>query len=114
MKELIWVVQRDDNVAEATSFGRQWFNYSDAIDKTYVTSDSAFADSNTPLVAGSDRFAGAMPGVAAGGANNVFLPVSFEDGKNPVVLAKLQLNGHDRSTMGLSEGMQSPLLVVAY
>jgi hypothetical protein len=37
-----------------------------------------------------------MPGVAAGGAVNVFVPVSFESGKNPVAFAKLQLNGHDR------------------
>jgi hypothetical protein len=37
-----------------------------------------------------------MPGVAAGGANNVFIPVSFENGTNPVSLCKLQLNGHDR------------------
>jgi hypothetical protein len=37
-----------------------------------------------------------MPGMAAGGANHVFVPVSFEDGQNPVALAKLQLNGHDR------------------
>lgn len=109
-------MQRDDNVSESAPLGKQWFNYSDSYDNTYVTSGSstgAFTDPATPLVQGSDRFAGAMPGVAAGGANNVFLPVSFEDGKNPVVLAKLQLNGHDRSTMGLSEGMQSPLLVVA-
>ena len=37
-----------------------------------------------------------MPGMAAGGANNVYIPVSFEDGKNPISTAKLQLNGHDR------------------
>jgi len=37
-----------------------------------------------------------MPGVAAGGANRVYVPVSFDDGANPVVSALLQLNGHDR------------------
>lgn len=36
-----------------------------------------------------------MGGVAAGGAGAVQLPVVF-GGANPVVKAKLQLNGHDR------------------
>jgi len=39
---------------------------------------------------------GGMPGIAAGGANRVFVPVSFENGDNPIKTAKLQLNGHDR------------------
>ena len=102
-KELIWVVQRDDNVSESAPIGKQWFNYTDAYDYTYVSSGAqtgAFTASYSNLVAPSsastDRDAGAMPGMAAGGANNVFVPVSFENGKNPVVTAKLQLNGHDR------------------
>lgn len=102
VKSLLWVVQRDDNVSELAPQGKQWFNYSDSYDYTYSSTGSvtgAFTDATNPIVptsASSERFAGAMPGVAAGGANNVFVPVSFEDGKNPVVTAKLQLNGHDR------------------
>jgi hypothetical protein len=37
-----------------------------------------------------------MPGVAAGGANGVYIPTSFDGGNNPVSQALLQLNGHDR------------------
>lgn len=103
-KELIWVVQPDANVTDANTsavYGKQWFNYSDALDYTYVSSTDAsggaFANSNVSLVEPSgERNAGSMPGVAAGGANNVYVPVSFENGKNPVKLCKLQLNGHDR------------------
>ena len=97
VKELIWVVQKDSNLGDAVAFGKQWFNYTDDLDKS-LTSAGGFYSSNSTLVGVNvaDQFAGSMPGVAAGGANNVFIPVSFEDGKNPVSLAKLQLNGHDR------------------
>ncbi len=96
-KELIWVVQPDSVVgdtADSTYYGKQWFNFTDDYDKSY-TNAFAFSNLGSLLVPG-DASAGSVPGVAAGGANAVFLPVSFEDGKNPVVKAKLQLNGHDR------------------
>jgi hypothetical protein len=96
VKELIWVVQPDDNVGDSAPYGKQWFNYTDSYDQTYVPGTGAWTGVNATLVNPGDREAGSMPGVAAGGANNVFIPVSFEDGKNPVSLAKLQLNGHDR------------------
>jgi hypothetical protein len=101
VKELVWVVQPDAHVdlsSTAVYGGRQWFNYSDDFDPTYEHSstNAAFNDSSAPLVGTGDLNAGAMPGVAAGGAVNVFVPVSFENGTNPVALAKLQLNGHDR------------------
>jgi hypothetical protein len=104
-KELIWVVQRDLNVSDSAPVGKQWFNYTDSYDYTYVTSgaqnvsgafSSSFSNIVAPSSASTARDAGAMPGVAAGGANNVYVPVSFENGDNPVVTAKLQLNGHDR------------------
>lgn len=103
-KELIWVIQPDDNVNQSTApYGAQWFNYTDAWDYTYVpanlTNGDAYDASNVNLIDPSsftNRNAGAMPGIAAGGANGVFIPVSFENGTNPVYLAKLQLNGHDR------------------
>ena len=96
VKELIWCVQPDLNVADTAPYGKQWFNYTDARDNTFVSPTGAWTGSNATLVEPGDREAGSMPGMAAGGANNVFIPVSFEDGKNPVSLAKLQLNGHDR------------------
>ena len=96
VKELIWVVQKDSNLVDSLAFGKQWFNYTDSVDKSLLTADSFFTGSNSTLVGGNDAAAGSMPGMAAGGANNVYIPVSFEDGFNPVKLAKLQLNGHDR------------------
>ena len=102
-KELIWVVQKDEVVGDTAPQGKQWFNYTDDFDYTYNTGDrataGAFGSTYSNLVSpatavGND--AGAMPGMAAGGANNVFVPVSFENGKNPVATARLQLNGHDR------------------
>lgn len=102
-KELIWVVQPDDNVdVDKAPFGKQWFNYTDAFDTTYETvgnldQTGAYAASNATILTGNgDLMAGAMPGIARGGANNVYIPVSFENGKNPVQTALLQLNGHDR------------------
>jgi hypothetical protein len=106
VKELIWVVQPDDNVDGAAEKagqwgGKQWFNYTDDFDPTYQPTNTTAAfnttsDSDAALVSTGDSLAGAMPGVAAGGAVNVFVPVSFENGSNPVAFAKLQLNGHDR------------------
>lgn len=106
VKELVWIVQKDDNVDATVSgavYGKQWFNYTDDMDYTYVPGASVSAagafTSNVTLVSPSTALggdAGSMPGVAAGGANNVYIPVSFENGSNPVSLAKLQLNGHDR------------------
>lgn len=95
-KEIIFVVQPDDNVSDAAPYGKQWFNYTDSYDNTYVPSTGVWNGSNVALVSPGDREAGSMPGMAAGGANNVYIPVSFEDGKNPIATAKLQLNGHDR------------------
>jgi hypothetical protein len=106
VKELVWVVQPIANVSDSDSgavYGKQWYNYSDQLDYTYVVSGSgldttgAWAGSNVSLVnPTTGRDAGAMPGIAAGGANNVYIPVSFEYGVNPVKMCKIQLNGHDR------------------
>lgn len=98
VKELVWVVQPDAHVdtdSTGSYQGKQWFNYTDNFDVTY-NSAGAFAASNAVIVNNGDTAAGSMPGVAAGGANSVYLPVSFESGANPVATAKLQLNGHDR------------------
>ena len=83
-KELIWVVQPDDNVSDVAPFGKQWFNYTDSFDVTYMPTFALSTNAG-------------LPGVAAGGANNVYLPASFEGGANPVSIARIQLNGHDRT-----------------
>jgi hypothetical protein len=108
-KELVWVVQKDanvDNSALMLQSGAQWFNYTDDADMTYAWAASsnvgtAFNLTTLNIIdpdteASASNLAGTMPGVAAGGANLVHLPVTFEGGDNPVQLAKLQLNGHDR------------------
>lgn len=96
-KELIWVVQPDDNVNKDTPYGQQWFNYTDALDLKH---DPTFAFNTSSGNAGNVQMAsnmnGGMPGMAAGGANGVYIPASFEGGKNPNQSASLSLNGHDR------------------
>jgi hypothetical protein len=109
-KELIWIVQPTDNITDtnqgsvvsgngvaALPYGKQWFNYTDAYDPTYVSnfifnsSGGAFFDNNQ-----STQGSGGIAAVAAGGANGVYVPVSFGDGQNPVRETQLQLNGHER------------------
>lgn len=96
VKELVWVVQPDKFTSGAVDSykGKQWFNFTDDWDTTY--SSATFGNGSNLVDPLGSNDAGAMPGVAAGGANNVLLPVSFESGVNPVSRAKLQLNGHDR------------------
>jgi Large eukaryotic DNA virus major capsid protein/Major capsid protein N-terminus len=103
-KELIWVVQPDSHLEDGSSlpYGKQWFNYTDGVDPTFTSSsaytleDAYGGGASVVQPDGADNLAGGMPGVAAGGANRVFVPVSFEGGDNPVARAKIQLNGHDR------------------
>jgi hypothetical protein len=92
IKSLIWVVQREEHLDltdsdVATYKGIQPFNYTDAWDNSLATN----------LITGEvgDPVGDDVGGVAAGGFGGVQLPVIF-GGKNPVVKAKLQLNGHDR------------------
>ena len=93
-KELIWVVQPDDNVSDVAPYGKQFYNYTDSFDVTYMPT---FELNNTANIVASGPHVAGMPGVAAGGANNVYIPTSYEGGNNPVVYAKIQLNGHDRT-----------------
>jgi hypothetical protein len=105
-KEIVWVVQPYDNVdwvKSAPYYGPQHFNYTDDFDPTYTASSSfsvsdAYGGIVDPNATQYDtvNLAGGLPGVAAGGANHVFVPTSFEGGDNPVSVAKIQLNGHDR------------------
>ena len=118
VKELVWVVQPDSNVdkvSTASFGGPQHFNYTDSLDATYYTgipsdplgggltgpapgsfplSDNAAASaSGGSWLNAIQAAAGAHgDGVTSGGAGlNV-----YDQGFNPVVSAKLQLNGHDR------------------
>ena len=105
-KELIWVSQPYDNVDLVKTggyFGPQWFNYTDNFDVTYTSlSQYSLSDNYGGVVDPTNNQyntvnqAGGVPGVAAGGANHVFLPASWEGGENPTAIAKIQLNGHDR------------------
>lgn len=117
-KELVWVVQPDDNVATDVPFGKQWFNFSDSTNKNFLgtykyvgyTEDTTDIASNewgsafTSLLkpgapVGAKGFkSGVMSGVAAGGTSGVYLPVTFDAGDNPCASVRLQLNGHDRQS----------------
>jgi len=125
VKELFWVVQRDSFVdCSATSsintslYGPQPFNYSDDFD-TSIWALSAGSDSiGTNILQGSSQAtslayagtgvptnAGALP---TAGTVEYLLPFLLSkvilasgvrcEGKNPVEVAKLQLNGQDRFT----------------
>ena len=103
VKELIWVVQPDANVDYCSSLddtksqlfkvhGAQPFNYTDAID-ILPNSTSAFGSTQIPTSIDnkqSKKF----------DAKTFVLAETALDmhcwGENPVVTAKLQLNGHDR------------------
>jgi hypothetical protein len=95
-KALVWVVQPNENLTQSAPQGPQWFNYTDGQDLSY---DSTFIWGTTGVdivSPGTSTTAGGLPGVAAGGANGVYIPISFDGGANPVAQALLQLNGHDR------------------
>jgi hypothetical protein len=98
VKSLVWVTSPDTFSAPDNTYGPpQWFNYTDDWDVT-GTAAAAYGATGGDVISpdDADTSAGGMPGVAAGGANRVFVPASFEGGDNPTRLAKLQLNGHDR------------------
>ena len=104
VKELFWVVQRDSYVdcsaagpANQLYYGQQPFNYSDDWDMSVPLLASLTETQNT----GTDL---AIDTAAAGAESNYILAKLLLDadvrcdGKNPVEVAKLQLNGQDRFT----------------
>ena len=131
-KELIFVVQPDENVDYCASLecatdlnrvlGAQPFNYTDAIDalpnsvaafgaRNATVGASGFIDGNVLQDAGADDVTGTPWGYTNPNMNNeegssvsdagtfVLTEASLEMhcwGENPVVTAKLQLNGQDR------------------
>ena len=115
-KELVWVVQGDENVDYCNSLiggetlyktlGAQPFNYTDAID-ALPNAVRAFGADETSAFVGGDVLGDATalsanPSGQAGlsDAGTFVLAESALDmhcwGENPVVTAKLQLNGQDR------------------
>ena len=119
-KELIWTVQKDSLVQECDNFegstlvckafGPQYFNYTDAVD-ALPNALEAFT--------GVDRTDAKNPNEFVVNASGDFMDISWTDavnsytaasayvvsetaldmhcwGQNPVVMAKLQLNGQDR------------------
>ena len=119
-KELVWVVQPDANVdycaslenTDATGlwslYGAQPFNYTDAIDalpsslEAFTTSAGAsdFVSGNLFVDGPVDVSGSTTIGPSVGDAASFVLAESALDmhcwGENPVVTAKLQLNGQDR------------------
>jgi len=120
-KELIWVVQPDANVDYCASLlgdsllyktlGAQPFNYTDAIDAlpnaVHAFGASGALSGNSNVIDLSGLFQDAMSGndapFTASGASDAGTFVLSETaldmhcwGENPVVTAKLQLNGQDR------------------
>jgi hypothetical protein len=123
VKSLTWVVQKDDVVdyAQSQNFGgQQWFNFTDAVDYSYYSGTpadplgggmtSTMGNDTLPIFAdgigsGASTKAYDASGVnwaidANGGStirNNLNTDIPFYDvGENPVVQAKIQLNGSDR------------------
>lgn len=82
VSELIWVVQRDEATqdglesVETVKPGKQWFNFT--------------TEREGKLTAQS------LSVGAAGGSFASRSSAFFDGGKNPIAMAKLQLNGHDR------------------
>ncbi len=107
VKELLWVVQRDSFVDCSTGagsasqpyLGQQPFNYSDDWDMA-VGLLSAFTNDGTT----DSPVTGDNPAGSTGSHSNYLLAKLLVDadvrcdGKNPVEVAKLQLNGQDRFT----------------
>jgi hypothetical protein len=104
VKELLWVVQRDSfvdcstgSVANTLFYGQQPFNYSDDWDVSVGLLSNLSDDQLTTNEAAIST--------ATGGAQSNYILAKLLldadvrcDGKNPVEVAKLQLNGQDRFT----------------
>ena len=129
-KELVWVTQRDDAVESAMRSklvngttnvpGRQWNNYTDAIDRSGQSKrnplmlnsqeEGAYALGETSLMNGStSMFNFGLTGTLdAAAQDSTVVNISgdgnlnrasnylYDVGYNPTKTAKLQLNGHDR------------------
>lgn len=96
-KELIWVVQpttfTESVAGGGPAYGRQWFNFTTEADTTPLSGVP------TPYMGGGMAGNGGLAGdwtLSNLWANSNLLDDLLNTGKNPVAMAKLQLNGHDR------------------
>ena len=113
VKEIFWVVQRDSFVdcstegrANSAYLGQQPFNYSDDWDMSVgllslFTNDGTYDGPNT--VTTGNTAVGLGPDSGGNSSNYLLAKLLVDadvrcDGKNPVEVAKLQLNGQDRFT----------------
>ena len=108
-KELVWVVQPDENVDYCASLeeghtlfktmGAQPFNYTDAVD-ALPNSVNAYGDAlDSPTAVINDGLLEDATGAVSDAATFVLAETALDMhcwGENPVVTAKLQLNGQDR------------------
>ena len=107
VKELVWVVQPNNNIIPGN---KQFFNFTDHVDTTFITGEAM-----DPLGLGMSSSLDLGLGILSEGAGTYFEggwgdysyntlggadgpnPINkFDVGKNCVEKAKLQLNGHDR------------------
>jgi hypothetical protein len=113
VKELVWVVQRDSFVdcstggsANAQYYGQQPFNYSDDWDMSVPLLGNLTDQQNQSVNLNIDTqpvFNGTVNNNLGAESNYILAKLLVDadvrcDGKNPVEVAKLQLNGQDRFT----------------
>jgi len=114
-KELVWVVQPDSNILRETVGGPQWFNYTDHVDQTYwngspessygsnanlfsalSATEGGIRGPTSPSTNASNSWEGLTLSSLLGSNGSVANTPLYDQGKNCVFSAKLQLNGHDR------------------
>jgi len=93
VKELVWVVQCS-NVVDC----KQFTNFSDAVDRSFMTgltSNPLGEGMVSPLDLGNGVLNTGLD-LSVPSLTGLSLNENFDVGENPVTIAKLQLNGHDR------------------
>lgn len=98
-KEIVWVAVKDDYAHSWSPAkiptGRQWFNFTTKPDKTWLTGTPSDPLGGGMSAGTSQWYQGAaMSNAFSAGASN--FGVVYDEGTNPTLKAKLQLNGHDR------------------
>ena len=103
VKELVWVVQPDSNVDLSSTKnygGPQHFNYTDSLDATYytgVTSNPFVSDGDEEVTPEATDWLASIQAISGiSGDAGCSSGLVYDHGSNPVVSAKLQLNGQDR------------------
>ena len=113
-KEIVWVVRKSEFTNDTTNSGKQWFNFSDTYDTTYLTGQTMGVE--TGIAFQTDLFLDALTadnfnlfGATSSNSYNLSNIPSYSNTvggtatptrrfASPVDTAKLVLNGHDRFT----------------